>query len=468
MRRLFLLLLLVWTAVFYTAAQVSAGETAGYTAGEKGISFTDAARLAVERSEELRSEYAARALREGAWRWGIRAYLPRLSISASEDDRLSEITGDSFLKNYSVNMDQLLWDGGRLSLSRKMERAELDLAGNKLVRMESDYGEAVVSGYRELLLGRNILEISENTRDFMNEQRRLLQREVELGMARPMDLIDAEISVALAELDSFSMAMDLEEAEWKFADRLGLEKLPALSERIDSQRSPDLPSPDVARALVESRNQELAAFRYTIARRQAELKTASLSWIPTLRLTGSFALSGRQYPLSRHSWSVGLVIDFTSPWLSGNFAANTGWDPPYDRNARLQQTAVPAPDPGAIFSVRAAELALNNERSRYQTALKEVLSAADRGIKTCSLLDRKRLLAMEALELEGERFRLAELRLSLGEITRLDLMEIRLDYAKRETAVVEAAAALLEAERQLERLLDLKPGELSSLKELET
>ena len=69
---------------------------------------------------------------------------------------------------------------------------------------------------------------------------------------------------------------------------------------------------------------------------------------------------------------------------------------------------------------------------------------------------------MEALKLEEERFHLAELKLSLGEITRLDLMEARLDYAKREASLVEAAAALLQAERELERLLDLGPGELSA------
>ena len=441
------------------------GRSSPDLSAQAGISFADAARMAVESCAELRYEYAARALREEAWRWGIRAYLPRISISASEDDRLSQTGSDSFLKNYSLNADQLLWDGGRLSLSRRMEKTELDLAGNRLTRMEADYGEAAVSGYRELLLGRNILEINRKTGDFLDEQRRLLQKEVELGLARPMDLREAEISAALAELQTFSLEMDLEEAEWKLADKLGLETLPVLSERIDTQRSPVLPGAAAAKAIAEARNQELAAFRFSITKREAELKAASLSWIPSLRLTGSFALSGRDYPLSRHSWTVGLVIDFSSPWLSGNFAANAGWDPPYDRNARLQQTALPAPDPGAVFSVRAAELALSSEKSKYQAALKELHSAAERGIKNCSLLDRKRQLAMEALELETERFRLAELKLSLGEINRIDLMELRLDYAKREAALVEAAAALLEAERQLERLLDLKPGGLSAFME---
>jgi outer membrane protein TolC len=162
---------------------------------------------------------------------------------------------------------------------------------------------------------------------------------------------------------------------------------------------------------------------------------------------------------------VGLTVDFSSAWLSGNLGVSTGWDPPYDRNARLQQTIAPAPDPGGVFSVRSAELALTYERSRYETAVKEVLTAAERGVKTCELFDRRRVLAQRALELERERFRLAELKLSLGDITRVELMEVRLDYAKREAAVVEAATAVLQAERELERLLDLGPGELSLLEE---
>ena len=441
---------------------------AAETGIEEGISFAEAAAMAIEASDDLRNEYASKALREGAWKWGIRAYLPRFSISASEDDRLSKTSSDSFLKSYSVNAEQLLWDGGRLSLSRKMERAELDLAGNKLKQAASDIGEAVVSGYRELLLARSILEIREKTCEFLDQQRLILQREVELGLCRPTDLIEADIKAALAELDSLSLSMDLEEAEWKLADSLGLKELPALSERIDTRRSPSLPNPAAAVALAESQNQELAAFRFSIEKRQAELKAARLSWIPSFRLTGSFGLNGRRYPLSRYSWSVGLVIDFSSPWLSGNMSASAGGDPPFDRNARLQQTAVPLPEPAAVFSIRSAKLALNYERSKYQTALKEVRSAAERGVKICELLDKKRLLAAEALELEGERFRLAELKLSLGEITCIELMEIRLDYEKREASLAEAAASLLQAERQLERLLNLEPGKLPSLKELET
>jgi hypothetical protein len=75
------------------------------------MGFADAARMAVAASEDLKHEYASLAIQEGAWIWGRRAYLPKISISASEDERLSITGPDSFLKSYSVNLDQLVWDG---------------------------------------------------------------------------------------------------------------------------------------------------------------------------------------------------------------------------------------------------------------------------------------------------------------------------------------------------------------------
>jgi hypothetical protein len=122
----------------------------------------------------------------------------------------------------------------------------------------------------------------------------------------------------------------------------------------------------------------------------------------------------------------------------------------------------PAPDPASALSARAAALSLSLEKAKYDTAFKEVLRMAERGVEKCGFLERKRALAVESLELEGERYRLAELKRELGKLTRVELMEARLDYAKREAAAAEAAISLLEGERELERLLGLRPGELSA------
>jgi outer membrane protein TolC len=370
------------------------------------LTFAGAADQALAASHELRGEYAMKAIREGAWILGLRAYLPRLSLSVSEDDKLSKIGADSFLKNYGISLDQLLWDGGRTSMSRKLERMELTLLGARLERMAADIGESAAAAYRAVVFARAVLDIREAALESLSEQRRLLGREVELGLALPVDLAAAELSVAEADVEVQLIRVELEENEKQFAEILGLAELPLLEEKVDIRRETALPPGAAVRALAEQQNPDLAEGRYAIAKKQGELKYAARSWIPTLRLSGGFGLSGGQYPLSRYTWSVGINIEFSSPWFQNTLAAAAGWEPPYDRSARLQNTLTPLPDPAAGLGKHQAELALALEKTAYDLAFERIGRTALLAVERCGLGEKKRRLAVESLALAAERYRL--------------------------------------------------------------
>jgi outer membrane protein TolC len=425
------------------------------------LDFATAARLAVSVSEELRSESRRVQFQEGAWAWGLRAYFPRLGILASEDDRLSQVNSDSFLKNYTINIDQLLWDGGRIFMSRKIERIELNMAAYNLERMAREIAEIAVSTYRDVLFNRMVLEIRENTFRHLQEQRGILLRELELGIILPLDLAIADITIAEADIEIKMLKIDLSEAEKRLAETLGLEELPPLLEKIDIYRSAHLPSPAKARTVAESENPALMAAMNMVIRREIEDKYAHRSWIPTIRLTGSAGLSGQQYPLTKYNWSIGITVELSSPWVSGSLSGSTGREGLYDQNARMQSTAAPMPDPASSFSAKTAALNLNQEQINYANAFRLTGRMAEQAIEKCLLLDQRRVLALEAIELESERYRLAQLKLELGRITRVELMDAMLVYAEREISAVRAAVSLLEAERELEQFLDLPPGGLA-------
>ncbi|MDR1286987.1 MAG: TolC family protein [Treponema sp.] len=433
-----------------------------------GLSYSGAARRAVAASDDLRGEYAMQAIREGAWTLGRRAWLPRLTVGASEDDRLAENGADSFVKNYSLSLDQLVWDGGRLLVSRRLERMDLALAETKLERMAEDIADSALSAYRELLYARAVLAIRAATVESLARQRALIEREVELGIALPSDLAEADITLEERRIEQENLKIDLAETEKRFAEILGLEELPPLGETIDTGRKTALPSSPSARSMTEAKNPDLAEERRLIARKQGELKYASLSWMPTVRVTGSFGLSGRRYPLTRQTWSVGINVDFSSPWISGALGGSAGRELPYDTTARIQGSASPLPDPASGMTKRQAELSLSLERRKYVLALERLGRSAEQGVEKCRMADRKRELAGESRELAGERYRLAELRRELGQLTRVELMEERIEYSQKEIAAVEAALALLAAERELEKLMGLAPGELSAFAEAET
>jgi outer membrane protein TolC len=427
------------------------------------LTFAGAAMLAVENSKELRQAQGERNLKEGAWVLGRRAYLPRLSLGIMEDDRLSRTGDDSFIKNYSLSLDQLVFDGGRTSRSRDLERADLELLGSALEREALDIGDRAVAAYRQVLLKRGLLKIREEALGFLEEQYAILSREAELGLALAMDRLEAEITLSEAKTELLSLGLEVEEAERDLGKLLGLEKLPPLSETVDTGRPPVLPSPAQARLLAESRSPVLAEGRFSIARQESELKFTRLSWIPTVRLTGSAGLQGNRYPLNKFNWSLGVTVEFSSPWLSGSLGGSAGWELPHDRSAGIKSALNPLPEPAAAMTVRQAELALSFEKAKYEENFKELGRMAELGVERCRLLEKKRRLALESMELEAERYRLAERRTDLGQFTRVELMEARLDYARRETAAVETAVSLLEAERELEKLLDLRPGELEQL-----
>jgi outer membrane protein TolC len=425
------------------------------------LSFADAARMAVAASEELRSEYRMRALRERAWVLGRRAYLPRLNLGISEDDRLGTIGADSFLKNYSLSLDQLLWDGGRTAENRRVEQADLSLQGYQLERMAGEIAEAALGAYRNVLYTRMQLEIRDAALEALGEQRNILGQELELGLALAADLAGADIAVSEEEVEAASLRMELEEAERELAETLGLDRLPPLGEAVDVRRAPALPAGEQVRFQAQSRNPDLVEARHSIGKKQAELRAARLSWLPTVRLTGGFSLSGQSYPLTKWNWSLGLTVEFDSPWLSGSLQGSAGWEPPQDRTARMQNTLSPLPDPASSLTANSAELALTLEQEKYRLSLERVGRMAVLGVEKCRLSDQRRLLALKSLELAGEKLGLAELRRELGHSTRLDLMEERQNYTQRELALAEAAISLLGAERELERLLDLRPGELA-------
>jgi outer membrane protein TolC len=81
----------------------------------------------------------------------------------------------------------------------------------------------------------------------------------------------------------------------------------------------------------------------------------------------------------------------------------------------------------------------------------------------CLFAENKRLLAAEALRLSKHKLEVLMVKHRLGHITSIELIEARTTVTEKEIALVQAASAVMAAERGIERLLDLQPGELNRL-----
>jgi len=427
---------------------------------DRPLTYRDAVDLAVSSSVELRSAAVNAALRGRRWQWGLRAFFPRLTVSGGEEDRLSMTGEDSFIKTYTLSLEQLVWDGGRLSLSRSVEVAEMELENAELRRKTQELGESALGAYRKVLMGRMIVGIKRASLEVLEEQLKILKAEFQRGLALETDLREAELTRIEAQLDLDKQGVDTEEAERELSELLGLQTLPPLAETIDLEKKTVYPDPEVAGSVGRAVNPQLMVARQGIAKRKAELRALSLAWIPTVKVTGDFSVSGKQYPLTHYAWTLGAVIQVSTPYLSGSLQGSGGMDGPYDKTARLRSSGEALPDPASGLDVPAAQGALRQEEENYELLMGQVERKIKNAIKLCHLLEQKRDLAAQAVRVGQQKSQLLEVRGTLGQITRLELMKGQIEAGKREEALVSAAVDLLGAERDLEILLDLSPGSL--------
>jgi outer membrane protein TolC len=433
-----------------------------------GITFEQAGRAAIEASQELRTQKSKLRIAEKTWALGIREYLPKISFSTAKDDLISNISSDSFQKNLSINLEQLLWDGGRMKSARSIEKAKTLFEWEQIKNMEKAVMEQAKSAYRNILYMREVLKIQKSAFNTLLEQKTLLETEFILGMVVEFELKEAELTVMEKKMEILSLEMDLEESEIQFAESLGITKIPLLTEKIDINRGCRLISVDEATKTALQNNIELKSLKLSISQKQEEFKYASLSWIPSIRGSGSFSFSGRKFPLSTFSWSAGIIIEISTPWVATGFSGSTGFSGRHERSSNIRNTTSPVPSPVDSMTKHSTSLALSFEQENYRLVEDRLVRQCSNTVEKYRISDRKRMLSIEAMRLAGERFKLDGVKHDLGQITRLELMESGIKLAEKEIDCIKAAVAFLSAESELENLLNIPEGGLLRFSSINT
>jgi outer membrane protein TolC len=432
-------------------------------ASDKPLTFAQAGEMAVAASIELQAELAQQSLKESAWKMGIRDFFPSVTLTASEDDRLSLIGPDDFSKMYTVSVQQLLFDGGKMGSGRKIEKAQMLLQKDALQNALREISENAIVVYRQILLGKTTLEIKRKSLTALERQRLILDTEKGLGFTLESELLEADIMLEQARIEIMSMEMEQAEQEKQFAEMLGLETLPVLGETIDIRRVFHLPAVKAVQSEILAKNPELVSTRLSLLQKEEEAKFASRQWIPTIKGNCSFSLTGSQYPLSHYKWSFGITVDLSMPWIASTTSGNYSEENRTEKNAQLSESLKLLPSPASSLAGKSAKLALNLEQNKYAAALPRVGRNAKLLMEKLDSLVRRRDLAVRSKDLAFSRLRLAETKKELGHITGLEIMQLELEYAQSEIMCVNASVDILSAIREIEKLMALQPGELERL-----
>jgi outer membrane protein TolC len=425
---------------------------------DRPLTFVQAGEMAAAASLELQTELALQTLQETSWQLGIREFFPSITVTASEDERVSVTGPDSFSKMYTVSLQQPLFDGGKMVSARRIEKAQLLLQKDALQNMLRETAENAIAAYRQILQGRMTLAIKRKSQAALERQRKILDKERELGLALDSDLVEADIMLEQTRIEMITGEMDLAEQEKQFAETLGLDTLPVLAEAIDVNRLFVLPGLKEVQSAILARNPELLSAQLAIRQKEEEAKFASRLWIPTIKGTGSFSLTGDRYPLSHYKWSFGITVDLSAPWIGSTTSGNYGEEGATEKNAQLSESLKLAPSPASGLSEKSAKLTLRLEREKYALMVQRVERNAALLLEKLAFLIQKKDLTVRSKELAFAKLQIAETKNKLGHITRLEIMRMEIEYAQNEIACVNAAVDIVTAVREMEKLMAIPDG----------
>ncbi|OHD29253.1 MAG: hypothetical protein A2004_09085 [Spirochaetes bacterium GWC1_61_12] len=430
-------------------------------AQESEYSINDLVLRAISNSYEIEAERASLGLRHGAWRLAFRSLLPEISFDAMGDERLVLDGQDNFSKSMGVSLNQTLWDGGRLLMSRMFEEQDISLALVGLRRKEQALGDSVVQALRSLIATRQRIEIRQRSLDMARQQLSLMQIESNLGLTLASDINEAEIKIASLELELDNNLLDLRLAELELTSLLGMESVPAVSESFDLESSRVEVEADLYISMVLARSVDLIAQRQAIQKKLAEIRVYNWSWMPTVSLKATMRVSGASYPLTEFNWNVGLSLDFSLPFLNSTLGVSGGQDGNDISTMRSSAQIDPLANPAAMLTPQSQLLAISIEQEKLQQMIVSLRRQAQAALERYAIVWQRRQLAAREMALAQTRLAFMQLELSLGKKTRLELLSASLALSEKQLALIDSHLAVLNAERELEKMAEIETGGLA-------
>ncbi len=446
------------------AAARAAGDPAG--AGT-GISLAQAQ----ARASSLSTELAVLRLRmrenARAWKLGAREFLPRLSLEVNDSEVIAEGGPDTRTGSLSVSIEQPVFDGGRTALRRALARAELLLDQEAYADQEDALADEVRGLYWDALVQQEKLTIQEEARGIASRQVQIARTERRIGAIREIDLVETELELARSELRVGQTRAAYEESLDLLRERLRLgqgEPL-ALSGSIDAGYAGiALPADTgVLVALALAGNTSVKRKDLEARRALEALRVARTEFVPRVSVAVTLSLSGSRLPLQEPSLAGELILDFPSRAfpLSTSVSSGRAWPGRSSRASRVGAALLD--DLGGWADRAAAEVARQESMMERQQAVEALLAQVRRAISAYGQKKSAAALQRRTVDLADARAAILARQLELGEATRVDYMEALAQRAREAGDLLEEVRAVLEAEREIEKLLGVRAGELPRL-----
>jgi outer membrane protein TolC len=453
-RLLYLLLLL---SAFRPPFPVQALE-----AETRGCDLAAAISMALKNSRALAEYRLEQQVARAVQKLACRQFFPALELGISRDDSVVYDSPDSRSRRLSVGLRQLIYDGGRTRAGLERRRREIAQARFDLEAESEELIWNVITLYTEILEFRQKRQIQQETYSSAVLQHGIAREELRLGALTELEFLDFDIRLKNLELELERTDQEQRLLLFRFGRLLGSDPdaaPPVPAGRLNPDYNGFIPELDGDhwRGLALQRNPDLRKIRMRVQEQDELLRQAARSWLPEIRGSFSAFASGPEYPLSVPGFEAGVELHFQLPVLPMQAAGAVGKTSPEERSLAGSASFQVLEGLEDLYSKKLARLHLSQAAGDLDALMTEIAFKIRELLFNIGSLKKSLRLLREQLGIEVRRSRLQELRLALGQIKRIDVLDSELELARLSIELVGATVDLYNEEVSLLRLCG-QPG----------
>lgn len=247
--------------------------------------------------------------------WGVKENegnrLPTLSLMHS-DNRSSNAFGssptDSF--NTSLRLNWSVYTGGRVEGQIHQAKLNADVASLGVVKAEEQLKLDTTTFYYNVLQGRNVVKVNQETVDNLAEHLKNVQAHYQVGTIAKADVLRSEVELANAEQNLTKAQNTYEVAVASFNNVIGmpLDNVTTMKDDL-AYIQYDMSLEDSIKMAQEKRP-EISQSQDGIEVAKEGVNIADSGKLPTVAVSGNQGVSGSDFPGQNSSWSIGVSANW--------------------------------------------------------------------------------------------------------------------------------------------------------------
>ena len=423
--------------------------------------------MAITRNTDLKISKETLKISNKAFFYDLRKFLPTLNMGISNSTSVALDSPDSRSTSLNLGMNILLFDSGKLIFDSIVKKAEMDIKKKELLLQINKIIMDTKNQYYSLLL---LFEKEAQQSELLKIgliQEEHAELELDLGAISEIDYYEIKLKVKQIQVDFENAKREKNIALREFKYNLGLEEsyIDLEIEKDIKYEFLNLTEEDTRflQSIALANRLDVSQSIHSLTKSKVQFWYTVLSFAPEISTDINFALTDEEFPPRNKSWSITLNVKLPLAYFPINYSPSIGSSGANNEKRGKSESSKVDAIQNITYENDIAQSRIDvvSNGIKHKELIRQIKNEVNDAVE--DYIDSLRIykLKLEQNKLAQQKLNIMRLKLELGEVKRVDLLEEEMEYKESIIEEKDLLYQLSMKELQMQEILGLEKREIS-------